>query len=161
MPWKECDLVSSREEFVRLGTAKGANVAELCRRFGISRKTGYKWLGRHRQDPAASLQDRSHRPDRLREPTGEPLEALVLQTRQDHPAWGGRKIRRLLQDRGHPHVPAASTITQILWRHGRIDPTEAAKHRPYQRFERAAPMSCGRWTSRASLPASTGGTVIR
>lgn len=139
MPWKECDRVSRREEFVRLGTQEAVNIAELCRRFGISRKTGYKWLNRYRQDPAAALRDRSHRPDQLRQPTPQQVETLVLQVRQDHPAWGGRKIRRRLQDQGHPVVPAASTITTILQRHGQIDPAAAGKHRPWQRFERAAP----------------------
>jgi transposase InsO family protein len=139
MAWKECDRVSRREEFVRLGTMEDTNIAELCRRFGISRKTGYKWLGRYRQDPEGSLQDRSHRPRRLHQPTEPQVEAQVLQVRQEHSAWGGRKIRRRLQDQGQPRVPAASTITSILRRHGQIDPAESAKHRPYQRFERAAP----------------------
>lgn len=139
MPWKECDRVSSREEFVTLARAENANIRQLCQRFGISRKTGHKWLRRLAADPQHGLQDRSRRPHRLHQPTPEALEQLVLAVRQDHPAWGGRKIRRVLQDQGHPSVPAASTITAILWRHGRIDPAEAAKHRPYQRFERAAP----------------------
>jgi transposase InsO family protein len=139
MPWKECSVLSTRQEFVRLASQPQANRADLCRRFQISRKTAYKWLARYQQDPAASLQDRSHRPQRLHQPTGEAMTAQVLQVRQAHPAWGGRKIRRLLQNQGQTAVPAASTITQILWRHGRIDPAEAAKHRPYRRFERAAP----------------------
>lgn len=153
--------MGSREEFVTLACAENANIRQLCQRFGISRKTGHKWLRRLAADPQQGLQDRSRRPRRFHRPTPETLEQLVLAVRQDHPAWGGRKIRRLLQDRGHKDVPAASTITQILWRHGRIDPAEAAKHRPYQRFERAAPNGCGRWTSRGSSPAATGGTAIR
>lgn len=139
MPWKECNRVSSREEFVTLARAGGTSLRQLCLRFGISRKTGHKWLRRLQQDPAHGLQDRSRRPHRCHQPTPEPIEQLVLAVRQDHPAWGGRKIRRLLQDQGQKSVPAASTITRILWRHDRIDPTEAAKHRPYRRFERAAP----------------------
>lgn len=139
MPWKECDRVCSREEFVTLASVPGANIRQLCQRFGVSRKTGHKWLRRFRDDPGPGLHDRSRRPHRFRQPTAESLEQQVLAIRREHPVWGGRKIRRLLQDRDLLYVPAASTITQILRRHGQIDPHEAAKHRPYQRFERAAP----------------------
>jgi transposase InsO family protein len=139
MPWKECDRVSLREEFVALVGVGGISIGQLCQRFGISRKTGHKWLRRVQDDPEHGLQDRSRRPQRFHQPTPQALERLVLAVRRDHPAWGGRKIRRLLQDRGRADVPAASTITRILWRHGKIDPQEAAKHRPYQRFEKPAP----------------------
>jgi transposase InsO family protein len=75
----------------------------------------------------------------MRQPTPEATEQLVLSVRQAHPAWGGRKIRRVLQNRGHEDVPAASTVTAILRRHGQIDATESAKHRACRRFERAEP----------------------
>jgi transposase InsO family protein len=64
---------------------------------------------------------------------------LVLQLRDAHPAWGGRKLQRVLLNRGHGHVPAPSTITRILQRHGRIAPPESAKRQAWQRFERNAP----------------------
>ena len=67
------------------------------------------------------------------------MEAAVLGVRGKHPAWGGRKIRRVLQDSGCEGVPAASTITAILRRYQRIDPEEAEKHKPIKRFERAQP----------------------
>ena len=60
MPWMECDRMSQREEFVLLADREGATLAELCRRFGISRKTGYKWLERFREGGFGSLGDRSH-----------------------------------------------------------------------------------------------------
>jgi transposase InsO family protein len=67
------------------------------------------------------------------------IEEQVLAVREAHPAWGGRKIRRVLQNQGCPSVPAASTITAILRRNEKIDPQEAAKHKPFQRFEREQP----------------------
>jgi transposase InsO family protein len=67
------------------------------------------------------------------------MEQLVLETRQAHPAWGSRKIKAYLARAGHADVPAASTITAILRRHGQIDVQEARKHTAFQRFERAAP----------------------
>lgn len=139
MPWTECDQMSLRLEFVTLASADGANVAELCRRFGISRKTGYKWIERHRAGGEAALVDRPRRPRRLRAPTPAEVEAAVVALRRDHPAWGGRKIKRRLEDLGHADIPAASTVTKVLHRHGLIDPAASQAATPWQRFERSEP----------------------
>lgn len=139
MAWKECDRVSLRREFIGLAMVDGCCMSALCERFEISRKTGYKWLARYRAEGTAGLADRSRRPHRLRSPTSKLIEELVLAVRDEHPCWGGRKIRRRLQDLGHQDVPAASTITAILHRHGLIDVAESAKRQPFVRFERASP----------------------
>lgn len=139
MTWKESDRVSERRDFVALATAEGANMTLLCERFGISRKTGYKWLERYRLAGDAALADQSRRPRRLREPTPPEVEERVLAVRDAHPAWGGRKIRRVLQRAGLAGTPAASTITAILHRHGRIDAEQSEQHRPLTRFERSEP----------------------
>jgi len=96
MPWKEVTTMSLRLEFVRFALHEDANMSELCQRFGISRKTGYKWLNRCQQHGKEALMDQSRRPHTSpsRTPTG--IEKLVLQTRDKHPAWGGRKINWLL-----------------------------------------------------------------
>lgn len=138
MPWKATCAMSLRREFVALATLEGANVSELCRRFGISRKTGYKWLGRGRGSDAAALADRSRRPQTSPGRTATTTEEAVLRLRDEHPAWGGRKLRAVLLQRGVA-APAASTITEILRRHGRLDEAEGAKHRAFVRFEREAP----------------------
>jgi transposase InsO family protein len=67
------------------------------------------------------------------------MEACVVERRQAHPAWGGRKIRRRLQDLGQARVPAASTITAILHRHGLVSPEASAQHQAFKRFEQAYP----------------------
>jgi len=139
MAWKECDRVSLRREFVSLGSMEGTNLAALCRRFGISRKTAYKWLARYRAEGDEGLADRSRRPHRFRLPTSPQVEQEVLAIRDEHPTWGGRKIRARLLHLGREEVPAASTITAILHRHGRIDREESAKREPWRRFERALP----------------------
>lgn len=139
MPWKECDRVSLRREFVALAGQEGANLAELCRRFGISRPTGYKWLNRFAREGLDGLANRSRRPNRLRCPTRPEMEAAVLAMRQEHPAWGGRKIRKRLVKLGHSGVPAASTITAILHRHGQIAPEESKKRHALRRFEYPRP----------------------
>ena len=139
MPWKECNAVSLREEFVAFVGREEANVSLLCERFGISRKTGYKWLRRFREEGRPGLVNRSRRPDRSPKRTSEELEQAVLAIRDLHPAWGGRKIRTRLEHMGRTIVPAASTITAILHRHERIGPEESLKHRAFVRFERPAP----------------------
>ena len=139
MPWQECDRMSLRREFVWLAGQEGANVAELCRRFGISRKTGYKWMERFTEEGVMGLADRSRRPRRSPDRTEPAVEQKVVALRRDHPAWGGRKLRRRLQDLGHADVPAASTITGILHRHDLIDPAHSEQRRPVQRFERPRP----------------------
>jgi transposase-like protein len=85
-------VMDQREEFVRLAVVEPANLSKLCRRFGISRQTGYKWLGRWRTQGLAGLHERSCRP--LHSPLQTPaaLEQQVLQVRSSHPAWGARKI---------------------------------------------------------------------
>lgn len=139
MAWKECDHVSQRREFVFLASVEGANMSLLCERFGIARKTGYKWLARFRSEGEAALVDRSRRPHTFRQPTPAAIEQRVLAVRDVHPVWGGRKIQTLLRREGMKRPPAPSTITAILQRHGRIDPAESAKRQPMVRFERAEP----------------------
>ena len=139
MAWKECDRVSLRREFVKFASIEGARFSLLCERFGISRKTGYKWLLRFQEQGEAGLADRSRRPHAFRSPTAEEIEQAVLAVRDEHPAWGGRKIRRRLLDTGHKEVPASSTITSILHRHGRIREEESEKRRAKIRFERSDP----------------------
>ena len=139
MPWQHVTPMSQRKEFVKLARIEGANRARLCARFGISRKTGYKWLARYRREGEPGLADRSRRPQNSPGETPPALVAAVLRLRERHPAWGGRKLRARLMALGHTPVPAASTITAILRRHGLIDPEESAKHKAWQRFEAEAP----------------------
>src|SRR5882672_2092048 len=130
--------MSQRQEFMSLFSQEGVNRRELCRRFAISATLGYRLLARYRQAGVAGLGDRSRRPHHSPERTPEAMEAAVLAVRDAHPAWGGRKIRRRLENLGRTEVPSVSTITAILHRHQRIDTRESAKHRPWERFERPA-----------------------
>ena len=139
MPWKEVSTVSLRSDFIALAQQQGANVALLARRFGISRKTASKWLGRTRAGGPDPLADRSRRPHTCPARTPAPLEQRVLQLRDRHPAWGGRKLHARRRDAGWLHVPAPSTLTALLRRHGRLDGPRAGHQRAWQRFEHAAP----------------------
>jgi transposase InsO family protein len=157
MPWKECDSMSLRREFVELASVEGSRLAGLCRRFGISRKTGYKWLARYRAEAEGGLSDRSRRPRSFRGVTPPEIEELVLSLRARHPSWGGRKLRARLQALGSEQVPAASTITAILHRHGRIDAAESAKRGPAVRFERERPNDLWQMDFKGEFPLSGGG----
>lgn len=127
-----------REEFVRLAMAEGADVRALCRRYGVSPTTGYKWLARYRAAGRTGLEERSRRPTRSPGHTPAAVEARVLALRDRHPAWGGRKLRRRLLALGEGDVPSASTITAILRRHGRL--AETGPRPPVVgRFEAAQP----------------------
>jgi transposase InsO family protein len=138
MPWKEVSAVSARSEFVILAGNSGVNLSALCRRFNISRTTAYKWLGRFRTQGSQGLMDRARKPHSSPRRTQKALEQKVLAIRWQHPAWGARKIRRiLLNDLSRP--PAPSTIGAILKRANCINSDEALKHRPLRRFERAMP----------------------
>ena len=139
MPFRECSRVMEREEFCRLALTEGANRRELCRRFGISPSIGYKWLDRYREGGVAGLFDRSRRPVISPGRTAAAMEAQVLAVRAQHPVWGGRKIRRVLQDDGNVQVPSASTITDILRRHGCLDGPGTGETRHWTRFEHAEP----------------------
>lgn len=141
MPWQEVSTVSLRQEFITLVQYGTVSVSELCRRYGVSRKTGYKWLGRYRREGPAGLPDRSRRPHQYPGRTPAGLEAALVTLRQQHPAWGARKLRRRLQTLSGAPVPACSTVTAILHRHGLIAPEGPGGHQPWVRFEHPAPNS--------------------
>jgi transposase InsO family protein len=138
MPFEERSIVSHREEFCRLAGASGSNVRELCRRFGVSSATAYLWLGRYGSEGRAGLENRSRRPLSSPRRTPEAMEARVVAIRRAHPAWGGRKIRRILETQG-ADAPSASTITQILRRHQLLDGPGVGAKPASRRFEHAAP----------------------
>lgn len=139
MSWKEVSIMSQRLEFVTLATADNANLRHLCRCFGISPNTAYKWLDRFQADGINGLGDRSRRPHNSPVRTAKEMEDAITKLRSKHPAWGGRKLERRLLDLGLKGVPRPSTITAILKRHHLLDPDESAKHQAFCRFERATP----------------------
>jgi len=113
-------------------------VSELCRRFGVSRSNGYKWLERFAEAGEAGLVERSRRPLASPQQISAALTAHVLAVRAAHPTWGGRKIRRVLENAGQS-PPAASTITEVLRRAGKLDGPGAGEARDWTRFEHPEP----------------------
>ncbi len=109
-----------RTQFIVL-KGRYSSHAELCRRYNISRKTGCKWIERHKAEQWPGLLDRSHRPRACPHQTPEPVVAALLQLRRRHPTWGAKKLLAVLHRR-HPdwELPARSTAHDLLKRHGLI-----------------------------------------
>jgi len=108
-----------RSQFIHDVQAAAEAFAAICRRYGISRKTGYKWLERSRQEGLAGLADRSRAPHRQPHAVSESLEQQILDARAAHPSWGERKLKAWLE-RKHPNEPwpSHSTIGALLKRRG-------------------------------------------
>lgn len=151
MPWNTRDAMSLKEEFIALALHPDSNKRELCRRFGISPQTGYKWLKRYETEGLAGLQERSRRPLGSPRQTATPLEDEVVALRRAHPAWGGRKISHLL---GHRIAP--STVTSVLHRHGLVEPPEKEVRQPWQRFEHDAPNDLWQMDFKGHFPTQHG-----
>ena len=121
MPWKESSVMEERLCFVgRL--LDGEAMTDVCREFGISRKTGYKIFERYKEHGLEALTDRSRRPVRYANQLPQQIESLIVSFKRNKPHWGARKIRELLVRRlaGDIRVPAKSTIHAVLDRHGLV-----------------------------------------
>lgn len=123
MPWRETCPMDQRRKFIEDWLQDDWSVSALCLAYGISRKTGYKWLERFRSGGQAELADqpRAHRSHPLT--TSAALEAKIVELRHRHPFWGPRKLKKRLQCLEPSLVwPASSTIGGILKRHGLVMP---------------------------------------
>lgn len=142
VPWSAETVAGQRLVFCELAVSdddgEQVSFVELCRRFGIAPKTGYKWLERYRLEGPDGLLDRSRRPLRSPTRTSAAMEELVCELRRQHRMWGGRKIARRLKDLGHSGVPAPSTISDILRRNDLLGVVEA-HHGGYTSFEAEHP----------------------
>jgi transposase InsO family protein len=139
MPWKECSVMEERLRFVgRL--LEGEAMTDVCREFGISRKTGYKIYDRYKEHGLEALTDRSRRPVRYANQLPPQIESEIIRLKQEKPHWGARKIRELLVRRldGDVRVPAKSTIHAVLDRHGLVKRMNKRRNRA-----QGTPLSAG------------------
>ena len=129
MPWKVINIVNERMRFV-LRLEDGERMSELCREFGISRKTGYKIYSRFQDLGPAGLYDESRAPKRQWQQTPPEIEDLIVKLRKRHVTWGPKKLKAYLE-RKRPGLtfPAQSTISQILKRRGLISPRYRGRKR--------------------------------
>jgi transposase InsO family protein len=129
-------MMTARTEFVRLASVEGAVFRELCRRFGVSPTTGYKWLKRYRK--GIGIEDQSRRPRRSPRKTAAEIEAEILALREaTH--WGGRKIAWTLNQRHSRRVITKGGVCAVLRRNGCIDPDVSQQHQAFIRFEHLRP----------------------
>lgn len=122
MPWLETAPMEQRERFIADRLRAPYSMTELCARYGVSRKTGYKWLGRFAAEGERGLEDRSHAPRRCPHRIASSMAALLCATRRAHPSWGPAKLLDYLRPR-HPEIrswPAASTVGDLLARRGLV-----------------------------------------
>lgn len=129
--------MDEKEEFVELASKPGVNKSELCRRFGISRSTGFQLLERYKLEGVAGLAERSRRPIHSPTRTDAALERKILELR-DESHWGARKIAHVLSTELKLDIKRP-TVHSILRRNDRIDDGASAKHRAWTRFQHEDP----------------------
>ncbi len=131
MPWKVSGVVEQRMRFVLDHNSELWTMAELCRRYGISRETGYKWVDRFEQERVEGLLDRSRAPARHPNQMSTATEERIVELRRQHTTWGARKLRAYLE-RKQPQSawPAASTIGELLHREGLTVPRRQRRRAP-------------------------------
>ena len=160
--------MNTRFDFIHLAQSKEISFSEACRRFNISRKTGYKWLKRAEEllkhtdsiEPDLScLKDRSRRPHYSPNQTSSAIVEKILEVRDKHPAWSGRKINRYLLNNGVPaeQLAAHSTVTQILKRASKIQQKNSSCcGAKIVRFERSEPNELWQMDYKGHFPMSCG-----
>ena len=137
VPWKERTVMDERLCFLAEASRKESSFSAVCRAYGISRKTGYKWLQRYHA--GETLADKSRTPHHQPNRTRPEIEEEVLNIRTNHPAWGPRKLLHELAKKEYSHLPCKSTIENILKRNGRISPEASEASAAYTRFEMERP----------------------
>lgn len=121
MPWREMLLMDQRVQFIADYQRDVFDVADLARRYGISRKTAYKWIDRYAAGGPAGLVDRSRRPVHSPQATPGRVVAALLDVRRHHPSWGAKKLLKVVSTREPTWtLPARSTVCDLLDRAGLI-----------------------------------------
>ena len=136
MAWRTVEVSEQRFRFVAAASRGGATMTSLCAEFGISRPTGYLWVGRYRLDGVGGIEERNRRPQSSPTRTEEVIEDRIVALRRERPDWGARKLAVLLKREGLS-VPA-STVHHVLLRRGLVR-IEDRHPQALKRFEREHP----------------------
>ena len=138
MPWKKTTPVTERLSFIGLYHARLYSMSELCERFGISRKTGYKWLERYAEEGLVGVQEKSRAPKHCPHKISAEVEAALLEAKRAHPSWGPRKILPWLsRQRPNLVLPTASTVGELFQRAGLV---QSRRRRHGHRHPGSAPL---------------------
>ena len=132
--------MEQKEEFAMLASRSDANFSLLCRRFNISRRTGYKWIDRYKELGIGGLKEHSRCPRNVPIQTPEAVEKRIIDLRTENPEWGAKKLHKLLENEKKEGlfdavIPARGTITRILHRNGLISEQRSQQSKHWQRFE--------------------------
>jgi putative transposase len=122
MSWKEVDVMNQRTEFALRALAGGENFRRLCREYGVSTKTGYKWRERFLQRGMEGLNDLSRRPGSSPRELSEAVVCEIVRLKEAHRAWGPKKIRAIYQRVHGSPVPSESSFKRVLDRAGLVEP---------------------------------------
>jgi transposase InsO family protein len=138
MPWRKVQVMDQKLQFVSLSRTKAKPLSQLCKKFGISRPTGYKWLRRANDTDSElikSLTDRSKRPKTTPTKTPWLIEEKIVALRKEYPYWGAKKLMTLLKER-YPdtQIPARRTVDRIIARNGLLS-DDSPLGKEYQRFQ--------------------------
>jgi putative transposase len=128
MPWSETSPMDQKTQFIADYLRRSQSISELCTNYGISRKTGYKWIDRYLHDGPQGLEDRSTKPYTAPNRTPEHIVRALIELRSHHPTWGGGKLLAVIERRHRGwELPARSTACEILKRHGLVPKKRARR----------------------------------
>lgn len=137
----ELSVVEQRYHAVMEVLSAGAQVTEVAKRYGVSRKSVHAWIRRYRDEGLAGLEDRSHRPRAHPWQLDAEIEARVCELRREYPRWGPRRLAFELERAGVESVPSLSTIYRVLKRHDLVEGASRKRRREdYRRWQRGEPM---------------------
>ena len=123
LPWKETQAVDERVQLIAECLVGQETIADVCRRFGVCRKTAYKWLARYKEDGPSGLAARSTKPHSNKRRPTDAVVATILDARRRHPTWGPGKLRGWLLDKSPAlQLPAVSTMGDLLKEYGLVRP---------------------------------------
>lgn len=137
MSWKERTVNQMREDFVKEVLEQQRSKSELCRKYGISRPTGDKWIARYLA--GLPMEDMRRSPHSMPTRTPDETEQLIVELRRQYSALGASKLRRILHDQGHDPLPSTRTVNRILKRNGLISKEASQAATPYKRFQKDNP----------------------
>lgn len=140
MPFNTKTVMQQKIEFVLQSLHGELSFSELCRRYKISRKTGYKWVGRYSGQGLSGLDELPRKPIVSPSKICPVVEGHIISLRHANPEWGAKKLRRLLEWEKQDgkfsfDIPACSTINQVLRRNGLISDAKSRQAKNWQRFE--------------------------
>ena len=131
MLWSQLSPMDQKTQFIADYLRRSLSVTELCEHYGISRKTGYKWIERYEHGGLTSLAERSRRPHACPTQTPEEVVQALTEARQRHPSWGAKKLLAFLSGRYPDRAwPARSTVCDLLARHGLVRKPRARRRGP-------------------------------